>query len=311
VSLHEAGVEALGADPDADVPIDDRPGLGLWQQAGRRLIRDRGAMVGLGLVLAFVLVAIFAPFIASEPPTQSSDLARLGGACCPGPSSQHWFGLDEQGRDLFSRIVFGTRTSLLIAIVSVSFGLVAGMTLGAAAGYLGGVVDAIVMRIIDVMLAIPSLLFAIGLVALLGPGLIQIMIAVGVVSIPVFARLLRGSILTVRESDHVLAARSLGLRSSRVLFVHVLPNSLSPLIVAATLALGTAIVEVAGLGFLGLGNPDPRVPEWGAMLSNTPRFLASAPHLALFPGLAIVISVLGFNLLGDGLRDALDPRFRR
>jgi peptide/nickel transport system permease protein len=268
-------------------------------------------MVGLGIIVFFLLVAIVAPLLASEQPDASSDLARLGGPCCPGPTAEFWFGLDEQGRDLFSRIVYGARTSLIIALVSVTFGLIIGLTIGAAAGFFGGVVDSLIMRGIDIMLAIPGLLLAIGLVALFGQGLVQLMLAVGIVSVPIFARLLRGSILSVKESDHVTAAWSLGLSPVRVLFVHILPNALSPVIVAATLAFGTAIVEVAGLGFLGLGNPDPGVPEWGAMLANTPRFLASAPHLAFFPGIAIVLCVLGFNLLGDGLRETLDPRFRR
>ena len=290
---------------------DAAQGTGLWRDAGRRLRRNRPAMVGLGVIVFFVVVALAAPRIAVEPPSQPSDLGRLDGACCPGPSAEHWFGLDEQGRDLFSRIVYGSRTSLIIAIISVVIGLSIGMVLGSLAGFLGGAVDVVIMRIIDIMLAVPGLLFAIGLVALLGQGLIQLMLAVGIVSVPIFTRLLRGSILAVREGDHVTAAWSLGLTPARVFLVHVLPNALSPIIVAATLAMATAIVEVAGLGFLGLGNPDPRVPEWGAMLANTPRFLASAPHLAFFPGVAIVLSVLGFNLLGDGLRESLDPRYRR
>lgn len=292
--------------------VEDLPsGAGLWRDAASRLRRNRPAMVGLGIILCFVAIAIAAPLIAPEPPDQPSDLGRLAGACCPGPTGANWFGLDEQGRDLFSRIIYGSRTSLIIAIISVAIGLGIGLVLGSLAGFLGGVVDGVIMRIIDIMLAVPGLLFAIGLVALLGQGLPQLMLAVGIVSVPIFTRLLRGSILAVREADHVTAAWSLGLSPARVFLVHVLPNALSPIIVAATLAMATAIVEVAGLGFLGLGNPDPRVPEWGAMLANTPRFLASAPHLAFFPGIAIVLSVLGFNLLGDGLRESLDPRFRR
>lgn len=283
---------------------------GLWRDAWGRLRHNRPAIVGALILLVLVSLAVFAPVIAPEPPGQSSDLARLGGVCCPGPSADFWFGLDDQGRDLFSRVIYGARTSLLIAVVSVAIGLAIGSLLGAMAGAVGGMVDTVVMRVVDIMLAIPSLLFAIGLVALLGPGLVQIMVAVGIVSVPIFARLLRGSMLSVRELDYVVASRSLGLSPARVLFGHILPNAISPLIVAATLAMATAIVEVAGLGFLGLGNPDPRVPEWGAMLANTPRFLASAPHLALIPGAFIVVSVLAFNLVGDGLREAIDPRMR-
>jgi len=181
---------------------------------------------------------------------------------------------------------------------------------GAIAGYSGGWIDSTIMRVMDIMLAIPGLLFAIGIVAMLQPGLFQIMIAVGVVNIPIFARLLRGSILSQRETDFVLAARSVGVKRRHILASHVLPNSISPLIVAATLALATAIIDVAGLGFLGLGPQDPSTPEWGTMLTETDRYLQSAPYLAIFPGIAIVLSVLGFNLIGDALREALDPKLR-
>jgi len=310
VSLPEAEIGAVGTTGGRD-PADVAPPTGLWKDALGRLRRDRSAMAGLAVIACFAFLAIAAPLIAPEPPSSRTYLERLEGACCPGPSAGHLFGLDDLGRDALSRVIYGARTSLLIAVVSVVIGLGIGLVLGALAGYVGGAADAVVMRLVDIMLAIPALLFAIGLVAALGPGLVQLMVAVGVVNVPIFARLLRGSMLSVRESDYVSAARSLGLRPARILFVHVLPNALSPVIVAATLAMATAIVEVAGLGFLGLGNPDPSVPEWGSMLANTPRFLASAPHLALFPGIAIVLAVLGFNLIGDGLREALDPKFRR
>jgi peptide/nickel transport system permease protein len=184
------------------------------------------------------------------------------------------------------------------------------MLLGAIAGYVGGVVDSVVMRLMDIMLAVPGLLLAIGIVAMLGPGLTQIMIAVGVTQIPIFARLLRGSILAQKENDFVLSARAVGVRRRRILVSHILPNAVSPAIVQGTLALATAIIDVAGLGFLGLGPQDPATPEWGTMLTDTTRYLQTAPHLAIIPGIAIVISVLGFNLIGDGLREALDPKFR-
>jgi peptide/nickel transport system permease protein len=192
----------------------------------------------------------------------------------------------------------------------VAVGLTFGLLFGAIAGYMGGWVDSVIMRFTDIMLSIPGLLLAIGIVAALGQGIWQIMIAVGVTQIPIFARLLRGSILAVRESDYVLAARSVGVPRRQILGAHIVPNSLSPVIVQGTLALATAIIDVAGLGFLGLGPPDPSTPEWGTMLTDTTRYLQSAPHLALIPGAAIVVSVLGFNLIGDGLREALDPRFR-
>jgi peptide/nickel transport system permease protein len=286
---------------------------GLWSEAWRRLRRNPGALIGFFLVGLFLIVAIFAPLIAPEDPRGAGVenlLDRRGAACCPGPSADHWFGLDEQGRDQFSRVVYGARFSLLIGIVAVAVGLSIGLLFGAIAGYLGGWVDSLIMRLTDIMLSIPGLLLAIGIVAALGQGLWQIMIAVGATQIPIFARLLRGSILAVRESDYVLAARSVGVPRRTILAAHILPNSISPVIVQGTLALATAIIDVAGLGFLGLGPPDPGTPEWGTMLTATTRYLQTAPHLALIPGMAIVVSVLGFNLIGDGLREALDPRFR-
>jgi peptide/nickel transport system permease protein len=206
--------------------------------------------------------------------------------------------------------LYGARYSLLIGVVSVIVGLSIGIVVGAIAGYSGGWIDSVLMRLMDIMLAIPGLLLAIGIVAMLGPGLIQIMVAVGVTQIPIFARLLRGSILAARETDYVLAARSVGIRGRSILLSHILPNSLSPVIVGATLAMATAIIDVAGLGFLGLGPQDPSTPEWGTMLTDTTRYLQTAPFLALIPGAAIVVTVLGFNLIGDGMREALDPKFR-
>jgi peptide/nickel transport system permease protein len=192
----------------------------------------------------------------------------------------------------------------------VTIGLSVGLVLGSIAGYVGGFVDSLIMRCMDVMLAIPGLLFAIWIVAMLGPGLYQIMVAVGVVNIPIFARLLRGSILAQRENDFVLAARAVGVRRPAILFSHILPNAISPVIVQGTLAMATAIIDVAGLGFLGLGPQDPATPEWGTMLTDVNDYLQTAPWLAIVPGVAIVISVLGFNLIGDGLREALDPKLR-
>jgi ABC-type dipeptide/oligopeptide/nickel transport system permease subunit len=228
----------------------------------------------------------------------------------PGPSWDHILGLDLLGRDEFSRIVYGARYSLLIGVVSVTIGLTIGLILGATAGFFGGYTDSVIMRAMDIMLAIPGLLFAIGIVAALGAGLKQVMIAVGIVNIPIFARLLRGSILSQKENDFVLAARSVGVRRRIILASHILPNSISVVIVAATLAMATAIIDVAGLGFLGLGPQNPATPEWGTMLTDVNDYITIAPLLAIFPGLAIVISVLGFNLIGDGLREALDPKLR-
>ena len=282
---------------------------GLWRDAWQRLRRNPGALIGFGLVATFVLVALLAPWLAPySPRAQNLSLIREG--CCPGPSSGHLFGVDALGRDEFSRVLYGARYSLLIGVVSVAVGLSAGLFFGAIAGYLGGFVDSVIMRLMDIMLAIPGLLLAIGIVAMLGAGIWQIMIAVGVVNIPVFARLLRGAVLAQRENDFVLAARSVGVPRRTILMSHILPNAISPVIVQGTLALATAIIDVAGLGFLGLGPQDPATPEWGTMLTGTIRYLQTAPHLAIIPGVAIIISVLGFNLIGDGLREALDPKLR-
>jgi peptide/nickel transport system permease protein len=282
---------------------------GLWGEAWQRLIRNPGAILGGILVLLFVLVALFAPLIAPYGPKEQN-LNLLENGIPTGPSADNWFGVDLLGRDEFSRIVYGARYSLLIGVVSVTIGLSIGLVLGAAAGYLGGFADSAIMRSMDVMLAIPGLLFAIGIVAALGPGLWQVMLAVGVVNIPIFARLLRGSVLAQRENDFVLAARAVGVRRRVILFSHILPNAISPVIVQATLAMATAIIDVAGLGFLGLGPQDPATPEWGTMLTDVNDYLAIAPWLAIIPGIAIVLSVLGFNLIGDGLREALDPKMR-
>ena len=280
---------------------------GLWRDAWRRLVHNPGAVVGFVFVLAFVIAAVFAPLIAPYGPLEQ---AQEGVLDTQPPSREHWFGLDELGRDEFSRVVYGARYSLMIGVVSVAVGLSLGLLLGAIAGYLGGATDSVIMRVMDVMLSVPGFLLAIGIVAALGQGIWQIMVAVGIVNIPIFARLLRGSVLAQRESEFVVAARSVGVRRRTILASHILPNSISPLIVAGTLALATAIIDVAGLGFLGLGPQDPATPEWGTMLVGADRYLQSAPYLALFPGAAIVVVVLGFNLIGDGLREALDPKLR-
>jgi peptide/nickel transport system permease protein len=292
----------------AEVAFEVAPS-GLWRDAWYRLRRNPGAIAGFVLVGAFLILALFAPYVAPHDP-QEQDLTLVTAGCPCGPSADHLLGVDTLGRDELSRIIFGARFSLLIGVVAVTVGLSIGLLLGAIAGYVGGWIDSLIMRLMDIMLAIPGLLFAIGIVAMLKPGLFQIMIAVGVVNIPIFARLLRGSILAQRENDFVLAARSVGVKRRTILVSHVLPNSISPVIVQATLALATAIIDVAGLGFLGLGPQDPSTPEWGTMLTETDRYLQSAPYLAIFPGLAIVLSVLGFNLIGDGLREALDPKLR-
>jgi peptide/nickel transport system permease protein len=288
----------------------ESPTGGLWSEAWYRLIRNPTAIGGAVLVLLFVIAAIFAPLIAPYGPLdQNLSLLKAGGIP-PGPSLHHLLGVDLLGRDVFTRILYGARFSLLIGVVSVTIGLAVGLVLGSVAGYIGGVLESVIMRCMDIMLAIPGLLFAIGIVALLGPGLYQIMVAIGVVNIPIFARLLRGSVLAQKENDFVLAARAVGVKRRVILFSHILPNSISPVIVQGTLAMATAIIDVAGLGFLGLGPQDPATPEWGTLLTDVNVYLQAAPFLAIIPGVAIVLSVLGFNLIGDGLREALDPKLR-
>jgi peptide/nickel transport system permease protein len=280
--------------------------VGLWGDAFRRMRRSPSAIIGGTIIVFFVIVAIFAPFIAPYDPTRGD----LGSSYLP-PGPEHWFGTNVQGQDVFSRIVFGTRLTLGIAVLSVVIGVTVGATLGAIAGFFRGWVDATIMRGVDIMLSIPGLLFAIAVVSWLGRGVVQIAIAIAVVNVPIFARILRGSLLALRGADYVVAARSVGVGGTTLLVRHMLPNAIGPLIVQATLALATAVVDAAALGFLGLGPPDPRTPEWGTMLSDTYRYLTDAVHLAFFPGIAIVLAVLGFNLLGDGMREALDPRLRR
>jgi peptide/nickel transport system permease protein len=291
-----------------DVAIES-PSTGLWSDAWYRLRRNPGAIVGFVIIAMVVVVAIFAPLLAPFDPREQN-LSLLKEGCCPGPSAKHFFGVDELGRDELSRVIYGARFSLLIGVVSVTVGFVLGSFLGAVSGFFGGAVDSVIMRITDIWLTIPGFLMAIGIVALLGPGLWQIMIAIGIINVPLFARLLRGAVLAQRENDFVLAARSVGVPRRQILATHILPNAISPVIVQGTLALATAIIDAAGLGFLGLGPQDPSTPEWGTMLTNTVRFLQTAPHLAIIPGLAIVITAISINLIGDGLREALDPKLR-
>jgi peptide/nickel transport system permease protein len=273
--------------------VPERASRGLWRDAVSRLLRNRPALVGLAIIIVFVVVAILAPVIAPYTP-----LERDAGQVFKPPSAAHL-------------ILYGAQISLTVGVVSVLMGLVMGGTVGAVAGAFGGRADTILMRCVDVLLAIPGILLAIAIVVWLDRGLLQIMFAVAATNAPIFARILRGSMLALRESDYVVAARSMGAPTFRLLFKHMLPNSLTPLIVAATLALATAIIDVAGLGFLGLGPADPRIAEWGTMLTGASSFYRQAPFIILFTGAAISITAIGFNLLGDGLREALDPRLRR
>ncbi len=284
--------------------VEEKP-VGLWRDAFRRMRHSRSAIIGGTIVGAMVFIAVFAPFLAPYDPLRGN----LSESFLP-PSTEHWMGTNIQGQDVLSRIIWGARLTLGIALLSVTIGVIVGGFFGAVAGFFKGAVDGVIMRMVDIMLAIPGLLLAIGIVTFLGRGVVQIAMAIAIVNVPIFARLLRSSLLGLREADYVVAARSVGVRGPTILGRHMLPNAISPLIVQATLALATAVVDAAALGFLGLG-PDPRTPEWGAMLSDTYRYLNEAVWLAFFPGVAIVVSVVGFNLLGDGMREALDPRLRR
>ena len=287
-------------------PVATRASRGLWGDALRRLLRNGPALVGLFFIAVFVAAAVLAPVIAPFDPLAGKLVDRL-----QPPNAVHLLGTDLQGRDELSRILYGAQVSLVVGVVSVLMALGMGGVVGAAAGAAGGRLDNVLMRVVDVLLAIPGILLAIGIVAWLDRGLPQIMLAVAATNAPIFARLLRASLLANRDVDYVTAARSIGASKMRILIRHMLPNSLTSLIVAATLALATAIIDVAGLGFLGLGPPDPRTAEWGTMLTDATQFLRQAPYLIFFPGVAIVISAIGFNLLGDGLRESLDPRLRR
>jgi ABC-type dipeptide/oligopeptide/nickel transport system permease subunit len=270
----------------------------------RRLSRNRAAVFGVGLILAFSLAAILAPFLMPYDPIQQ-DLEHS----LELPSLNHPLGRDELGRDILTRVIYGTRVSLMIGAVAIAIGLAVGVPLGGISGYYGGKIDFVIQRVVDVMLAFPGILLALALVAILGVGLQNVIVAVGVSSIPIYIRLVRGSALSIRDLEYVQAARALGVREYVILGRHVLLNCSAPIIVQSTLSLGTAILVAAGLGFLGLG-VQPPTPEWGAMLGTGRTYLFSAPHVATFPGVAIFLAVLGFNLLGDGLRDALDPRLK-
>ncbi len=274
------------------------------RRALRRLVRRRGAMVGLAVLAAFVLLAVVAPWVTPYDPTAQSWMAVR-----KAPSGLHWFGTDEVGRDVLTRVVFGARASLMAGVISISIALTIGVPLGLAAGYVGGFLDALISRLADAMLACPFLILAIALAAFLGPSLGNAMIAIGITATPIFVRLTRGQVMAVKVEDYVEAARAVGNPRWRIALVHILPNILPALLVQATLSIAAAIIAEAALSFLGLGQQPP-APSWGSMLNAAQRFLVNAPWMALWPGLAIFASVLSFNLLGDGLRDALDPRER-
>jgi len=283
------------------------------QDSLRRLLRHRSAQVGLAILSFLIFIAVFAPVLAPYDPVKVlKDVKRRTPPCihllgCPAEQPEHFFGIDSNSRDLLSRIIYGSQLSLEIGVATVTFAIVVGAALGAVAGYAGGWSDNIIMRVMDVLLAFPSLLLSIAIVAVLGPGLINALLAIAFVSIPVYARIVRASVLQVKEQDFVAASRALGASPLGILMGHVLPNALTPLIVQATLGIASAILDAAALSFLGLGAPPP-TPEWGLMLGEERNSVFNAPHLVFLPGIAIMLTVLAFNLIGDGLRDALDPR---
>ncbi|HSL26712.1 MAG TPA: ABC transporter permease [Acidimicrobiia bacterium] len=291
----------------------------VWRNGLRRLLRRRTGVTGLIIIGFWVMVALLAPLLASYDPERGllgepGAVRRLPPCIhalgCPEDQTQHLLGLDGNARDEFSRIVYGSRVSLTIGITTVTVAILVGAVLGAVAGYWGGWIDNLIMRIMDVVLGFPALLLAIAIVAVLGPGLTNALLAIAIVTIPQYARVMRASVLQIKELDFVSASRALGASSWRILFSRVIPNALTPLVVLGTLGIAGAILEAAGLSFLGLG-AQPPTPEWGTMLAEERNQVFSSPHLVFFPGLAIMLTVLGFNLLGDGLRDALDPRLNQ
>ena len=303
----------------ADPVTAGRPS-NLWRDTAGSVLRQRSAVVGLIILTFLVLVAIFAPVIATHDPQVSllgkePNVVKRSPPCihllgCPADEPQHIFGTDGNFRDLYSRVVYGARTSLIVGVGAVGFAILIGTIIGAIAGYAGGTADNVLMRLMDVLLAFPALLLAIAIVTAAGRSLVNALIAIAIVSIPIYARIVRSSVLSTRENDFVTASKALGESSFGILFRRVMPNSITPLIVAATLGIGGAVLEIAALAFVGVTG-DISNPEWGSIIGLEKDQIFRAPHIILIPGIAITLTVLAFNLLGDGLRDALDPRLNR
>ena len=302
-------IDALAA-----ASVDETPGVSLLASAWQRLRRNPIFLIGAGITITFVVLAIISPWLAPWDPAANPliDKVRPQSNPVPGPEAGHPLGADDRGRDLLSRLLVGSQQTLLVGVMATLFGLAGGVTLGMLAGAFGGWIDSVVMRIVDVMLSIPSLLLAFSIAALFAkPNQWTVILAIAVIQVPVFARMLRGSMLAQRVSDHVLAARALGVKPVAIVFRHMLPNALGPVIVQTTLVLAVAIIDAAALSFLGLGNPDDRQPEWGQMLGKSQEFINSYPHLAIYPAVCIIVVALGFTLMGESLREALDPKTRR
>ncbi|SEC45646.1 ABC transporter permease [Paenibacillus sp. GP183] len=276
-----------------------------WRDAWKGFKRNKMALLGLFIIVFFIVVAICAPLLTTYDYKAQSLMDRL-----QPPSGQHWFGTDDLGRDLFTRIVYGSRISLWVGLFSVSGSVVIGTMLGILAGYYGRWVDMLISRLFDILLSFPGILLAIAVVAALGPSLQNALYAIAIVNVPTFGRLVRSRVLSLKEEEFITAARALGMKDRRILLSYILPNSLAPIIVQGTLSIATAIIEAAALGFLGLGAQPPE-PEWGKILSDSRQFIDTAPWTVIFPGVSIVLTVLGFNLMGDGLRDVLDPRMKQ
>ena len=294
--------------------VDEAPGVSLIASAWRRLRRDPVFLLGAGITILFIILAVVSPWIAPHDPAAGLllDKVRPQSNPVPGPEAGFPLGADDRGRDLLSRLLVGSRQTLIVGVAATLLGLLGGLVLGILAGAFGGGIDSFVMRAVDVLLSIPSLLLAVSIAALARqPSQWTVIVAIAVVQVPVFARLLRGSMLAQRSSDHVLAARALGVKRQAIVFRHMVPNSLGPVIVQATLVLATSIIDAAALSFLGLGNPDDSKPEWGQMLGQAQQYIQDHPHLAVYPALCIVFVALGFTLMGESLREALDPKSRR
>lgn len=295
------GQASIQVTPPA-VPADKVSGP--WRDAWKAFRKNKTAMVGLGIIVFFVLIALLAPFIAPYGFKEQELVNRL-----KAPSADHWFGTDDLGRDLFSRVMYGARISLWVGFFSVIGSIIVGTFLGILAGFYGKWIDMLISRMFDILLAFPSILLAIAIVAILGPSLRNALLAIAIVNIPTYGRLVRAKVLSLKSEEYITAARAIGMKNSRILLTHILPNSLTPIIVQGTLGIAHAIIEAAALGFLGLGAQPPD-PEWGKMLSDSRQFIQKAPWTVIFPGLSIMLTVLGFNLVGDGLRDVLDPRMK-
>jgi peptide/nickel transport system permease protein len=296
--------------PALDLAVEGAPAARRRLRLGP-VLRRPSAIAGALLVLAFVLLGLLAPVLEPYSPRSAIGLSQITPTHIPGPSADHVLGLDQNGRDELSRLLGGARSSLIIGVLATSVGILAGVILGTLGGALGGWWDVMIMRGVDVLMALPGLLFAIGIAAALGKSDMSLILAIAVICIPTFARLLRATLVGERERDYVLALRSLGIGRTRIVLRHLLPNSISPVVVQGTLTLATAIIDAAALAFLGLGGDDPSKPEWGRMLSDSQDLLAVAPRLAFLPCGAIVLAALGFTLLGEALREALDPKLRR